>query len=717
MLKLESFRSPYARKWESIRKLNGGWNAFDDPQDIDDNQFADVQNVTFDKGYPAPRKGSQLKWTKPTGETNTILNLFAARASDGTNYTVAAYAPNFYFRDETNDQWIKINQGLNKGTFTVTSATPAVFSFTGHGLIAGDAVHFTTTGALYTGLTVGTIYYVIAAGLTADAFEVSATHGGTAVNTSGSQSGTHTLYKDLWTPTTTYKGLYYGYTNWNAGISADVLYAGNGTESNIKWPIAFSTIAVTTGASDSTLTLTDATKFPATGYIVIKVSGGTEVYKNYTAKSGNTLTLNGTVGSIIASGAGVTMQLMQSGMLDGSSPKLPIIGKIFTKFQGRMIVANKTGAETTVYGSILGNPEDFTVDTTEDKGFSTVITDGSGGISGVDVFGEYLLIEKDDSMHKLNIDTNQYSDGTSTKLIKTLPVVSDISMGPVQPWARIKKNNLIYYATATEGILSVNPTVTGQQMSVDVAILSQPIQPYVVSLDFTDSRTTSFNQKILWSAKKVVTSDTIVVYDLLRNIWTRFTGWQVKDWLLHNKKLYFGATSDNNIYEAFTDVKLDGEFSYETFALSKRFDLTQSSLPKTMAKIFMSGYISQAEVLKFDVILITGDKIVTIPYQIKGNGSYLVGSIPKALAMYMMGLFTLGMVKYDLDEVTGLFKVYLAIPLRYGFFTLQIKTYSTVNGTDWGWTGMGFPPLVEDIELKPPQTLTIGTIGDETNVD
>ncbi len=78
------------------------------------------------------------------------------------------------------------------GTFTVTIASPAVFSKTAHGLAAGDAVYFTTSGALPTGLSTNTIYYVISAGLTADNFEVSTTRGGSAVNTSGSQSGTHT---------------------------------------------------------------------------------------------------------------------------------------------------------------------------------------------------------------------------------------------------------------------------------------------------------------------------------------------------------------------------------------------------------------------------------------------------------------------------------------------------------------------------------------------
>lgn len=83
---------------------------------------------------------------------------------------------------------------VNNGTVTVTIATPAVFTKLSHGFVAGQALRFTTTGALPTGLVVGTTYYVISAGLTTNDFEVSATVGGSAVNTSGSQSGTHTMY-------------------------------------------------------------------------------------------------------------------------------------------------------------------------------------------------------------------------------------------------------------------------------------------------------------------------------------------------------------------------------------------------------------------------------------------------------------------------------------------------------------------------------------------
>lgn len=82
----------------------------------------------------------------------------------------------------------------NKGTVTVTIASPAVFTLTNHGLIAGDIVYLETTNSLPTGLSADVPYYVIASGLTTNTFELSATRGGTAINTSGTQSGTHTLY-------------------------------------------------------------------------------------------------------------------------------------------------------------------------------------------------------------------------------------------------------------------------------------------------------------------------------------------------------------------------------------------------------------------------------------------------------------------------------------------------------------------------------------------
>lgn len=75
-------------------------------------------------------------------------------------------------------------------TVTMTIASPCVLTDNGHGRLANDTVIFTTTGALPTGLTAGTVYYILAP--TTNTYNVSATPGGAAINTSGTQSGVHT---------------------------------------------------------------------------------------------------------------------------------------------------------------------------------------------------------------------------------------------------------------------------------------------------------------------------------------------------------------------------------------------------------------------------------------------------------------------------------------------------------------------------------------------
>lgn len=73
---------------------------------------------------------------------------------------------------------------------TVTIATPCVATSVAHGLNLNQAISFTTTGALPTGITAGATYYVTATP-TPDTFRFSSSVGGADVNTSGSQSGTH----------------------------------------------------------------------------------------------------------------------------------------------------------------------------------------------------------------------------------------------------------------------------------------------------------------------------------------------------------------------------------------------------------------------------------------------------------------------------------------------------------------------------------------------
>lgn len=102
---------------------------------------------------------------------------------------------------------------LTKTGGSMTAASPAVATFTAHGLVAGQRFKF-TAGTLPTGVSLNTPYYVLPTGLTANDFEFSATKGGSAVNGTGSAGTGLTLE--------VYGG---GAIDWNSAI-------GDGDQSN-----------------------------------------------------------------------------------------------------------------------------------------------------------------------------------------------------------------------------------------------------------------------------------------------------------------------------------------------------------------------------------------------------------------------------------------------------------------------------------------------------
>ena len=77
--------------------------------------------------------------------------------------------------------------------------SPATITWVGHPFQPGDAVFFTTTGHLYTGLVAGTLYYVSVTAFTANSFQVADTQshalaGTNSVNTSVTEAGVQTAW-------------------------------------------------------------------------------------------------------------------------------------------------------------------------------------------------------------------------------------------------------------------------------------------------------------------------------------------------------------------------------------------------------------------------------------------------------------------------------------------------------------------------------------------
>lgn len=76
----------------------------------------------------------------------------------------------------------------------ISIAAPGVITVYRHGLGWKNQVLFATTGALPTGLSADTWYYVIPVDI--NTFQVTATSTGSAITTTGTQSGTHSIATD-----------------------------------------------------------------------------------------------------------------------------------------------------------------------------------------------------------------------------------------------------------------------------------------------------------------------------------------------------------------------------------------------------------------------------------------------------------------------------------------------------------------------------------------
>lgn len=187
--------------------------------DVDDSAGRSVPiNMNFiETSYLTKDTGSSM-----FGTTETVLahSDFNFKKKDGTSYRIRALGTYLQKYNTTTSLW----ENLSTGTATITIATPGVVTSTAHGLKAGSTISFTTTGALPTGITAGTVYYVIATGLTADAFQFSATAGGAAINTTGSQSGVHTLTRRYTL------GAEFGFI-----VYDNVMYGGNTYENYFSW--------------------------------------------------------------------------------------------------------------------------------------------------------------------------------------------------------------------------------------------------------------------------------------------------------------------------------------------------------------------------------------------------------------------------------------------------------------------------------------------------
>lgn len=490
-----------------------------------------------------------------------------------------------------------------------------------------------------------------------------------------------------YTPPTS--GLFYGYANWNKGITDDRFYFCNGTDDVMKWIMGFNQLKVAASSSDGTITLNSSVSFPASGNIII-VNAGTPFVLAYSANNTTTgvLTITGTVGHNVAIGSSVTTPLID---MSTTIPK----GKILLTSQGRLFTMNSFIAQNTINYSISGNPEDYTVSVSPNSGGFYTLYHGSGGIINADDFGEYLSIEKVDIILSFSFS---YTSDNSSFIVTVTPIIAGDGIGPASNLTTLNYMNVLYYPTVKEGIISFSPATTGSQTTSALGILSQKINNLVLTeLTFTNARTCGGNQKLFWACAQPVDgvpesfNNIILMYDLIRQAWTTWDNLNATDLKFVNQIQYYLSANDGGVYECninYQDMIGNNPIPYTASFLTKRFNFDKPDRLERCLYLYLEGYITLGTKFYTDVLFNENGSLGKQTYLIDGSNSTLVeSSFIGGMGVFMMGLPLFGGITLTGMQIASkpqFFRAYLELSQAYRPHNIQVRCYSVNLGSQWG---------------------------------
>lgn len=605
-------KDPNIEKWVEIRGLVGGWNTYDHPSNVSDDEVIDVNNMVYDGGILQMRQGANKLYDAPVGESNAPLQSIVAKTSDGVDYYIGVYGNHFYLYHDDNEEWLRINPTY------VPIETTKVF----------------------------------------------------------------------------------GWVNWNNGRSDDRLYGCNGVDNFFRWDICVSQVNGALSSGASAIIIDDATRFPASGKVVVK-GVSTTFSATYSSKTGNQLNLSAPIAEDVLDNASIACELIEKSGME--------IGKIVFKHGGRLGTANYYGGETTVWYSVTASPEDFTTGPDVTDASTLVISDGNGEITGAHDFGEFFLLEKEDSLHKVSLEI---AADLGSKLENVVPLVSGQSIGPISQQSTVKVDNKLYFPTRLNGFVSLNPNSTGGQSKVDKEFLSAKIHNFVTKLGYTLCKSAVFDNKVFWSVALPGSSIpmAILMFDTLRAKWTKIDNKSVVDFAVKDNQLLYVEYGTGNVYRLFDLTYNDDNGPYSAYFKTKRYDFGTMCVPKTEDLVYIEGLMTSSSEFFIDVWFNEAGSLDTQTYRINPDTEGLMFSEPivgDEIGSYIPGASEAGGIQLAHIGNLSFFRGYLAISNRNGFYNLQLKCYSNKEAF-WGVSGIGFDPIKASVV---PNTMVISPIS------
>lgn len=480
---------------------------------------------------------------------------------------------------------------LLAGTPTISVATPAVVTLTAHGLVAGQVVQFSTTGALPSGITAGAYYYVLAAGLDSNDFEISLTNGGTAINTTGSQSGTHTVYAVNMTnanslsfvasptPGTVAATIADANSNFlNAGFAAGDKINVTGSANNTRqFTVATATAGVltlimtdvlTTEAAGQNITIYNQTgpTWKSARFFSTK-SGRAIMYNgiNYTYTGGeNTDTLTGlSAFPTVAVGdsawqAPDTMPL--SGAITGPFPNFfpNLIGvqlnMVFLASTESPMIFGSSAADYTNYTLTAPRAPGDPIQQPLKDGPCTCIIPVDNDADVLNAINVLVFGSGNDSFNQIDFHMSQDNSEELVRIIgykvaKGSGLISKNAICPI-------KNNTVYISRepALDSFSESNLESPDGKKNVPI---SDPIKNDFDTYNFTDAHVIYYKRQILIA---LPAHGIVLIYDLMRTLWQPPQYVPVGRFAIIKDVLYGHSSVTNETYQLFTGTDDNGVF-------------------------------------------------------------------------------------------------------------------------------------------------------------
>lgn len=592
-------------------------------------------------------------------------------------------------------------------TVMITIASPAVFTTPqAHGYVAGTPISFTTTGALPTGLTAGTIYYVISSGLTSMSFEVATTVGGTAVNTSGSQSGTHTVqdgrlqfrYVDT-SGNVQWQDLFVGRTSirmnfstfWDtAELIREMLFV-DGTSNIFEWSGAYDFVTATT---TNTITLTNSIGtsgfYNATsGKQKVTIRG---ITYTYTGTSGSQLT--GVTPDPTAQGSNnpvsgdicyqTVYTTANSSLTNG--PGASYANNLICTLNNQVFIGSLTSS--TYYTSKVNNYTDFSYTATGrlpgegykstlDANLVAFVTQENAMYicAGTSYWYQVTFTQHNTSTTYWNgssgVTVTTTLEDVNTLLLKNSPQQGAQSQALV---GNMKNYVLLLTNEPTLDLLGRIDNILGTPQTQNI---SDSIKLDFDSYNFTDGMVYYWRWYILVSIPK---NGVILLYNLATKSWEAPQTIPVGRFYIVNGQLYGHSYLTSESYELFTGY---GDRATSTFVgnpilaianFSYQNDGIRSAL-KNANEFYIEGYISANTTLNCTINYEQDGNLTQQTFSVSGSDSQVVelGTTSNSLGKFSLG--KQGMGTQTNTSLTGLppkFRVIKTFP-RFNYYENQFS--------------------------------------------